>query len=111
MSEDSVTQKQLYDLISAVELRLGSKIDKISNDFHTFEAGRITQLIEDVAILKTKDQTSEKTFKSIDNDAEKRKDWMWGAMEKIIFIVLGALISLGILLLQNTHILNLTPVK
>jgi hypothetical protein len=43
-----------------------------------------------------------------EKQSERRKDWVWGAVEKIIFAVVGAGLILALIVLQNLHIVNLT---
>lgn len=46
-----------------------------------------------------------------ERNAEKRKDWMWGFAQNILYTVIGAVLFLAGLVLQNLHILNLSTPK
>src|SRR3990167_8867490 len=101
----SQQEKNRTEFIAEIkELRL--KIEAVSTAFHTFEAGRVTQLIQDVAILKTERDNLVKKDEGFDKDAEKRKEWIWGAFEKVLFIVVGLVMTVIGVVLSKLNILN-----
>lgn len=68
------------------------KIEVLEKGFERFE-NRISNL--------------EKHGGSEEKAAERRKDWMWGAGEKVIFALIGAVLILAGLVLSKLGIVNL----
>ncbi len=102
-----ITLKDLWDKQENMRTELLGEIKDLRQHFLTFEAGRVTALEKDVATLKAEKNALQEKDKDYDKEAEKRKDWIWGAIEKIIFAVIGAILILLGIVLQHLGILNL----
>lgn len=103
-----ITIKDLYDIIDKRFTRLEGNIEKYHDTFIRFEEGKLTQALQDIEkakgdieLLKTQNVRQDDVNT---RNAEKRKDWMWGAVEKIIFMLIIPLIGL---VLIKTGIINL----
>src|SRR5882724_2595298 len=99
--------KDLWDKMETIRTEVLGEVKDLRQHFKTFEAGRVTALEKDVATLKAEKVAIEKRDNGFDKESERRKDWMWGALEKIIFSVIGSILVLAGLILSKVGILNL----
>lgn len=110
--ENMSTETQHSEIMKALG-RLEGLYTGIVNQM-TYANGRVGKLeaefkvLEKVVGLNTNAIDNLKNHESNEEkSSERRKDWMWGAGEKMLFAILGALFILGSIVLQNLHILNL----
>ena len=104
---DEITLKDLWNKQETMRTEMLTEIKELRQHFMTFEAGRVSALEKNVAQLLAAKEALEKKDAGYDKDAEKRKDWMWGAFEKIMFAVIGAVFILLGSILSKLNILNL----
>lgn len=112
---NEITIKDLWDKMETMRIemkgeinRVEGKVDDTTKAFHTFEAGRVTQLIQDVAVLKTEKEALAKKDAGYDKEEEKRRDRAWSIVVKVGFAVIGAGLVLIGNVLSKLNILNLT---
>lgn len=80
-------------------------------EFVRFEEGKLTQALQDIE--KSKGDIAVLQQQNIRQDdvnvknSERRKDWVWGAAEKILFILIGFAFTIIGLVLTKLKILNL----
>lgn len=110
-----VTLKDIYEIVgqTKTELKLEianlkTEISNIDKSFKHFEEGKVSDLIQRTTrsegeLSRIKDELARKGVKE-ESSAEKRKDWVWGAIEKIIFMLIIPLIGL---VLIKTGIINI----
>lgn len=110
---DEITLEFVLNSINRRIDGLETSIKEYRGEFVRFEEGKLTQALQDIQkskgdILLLQQQNTRQDDINVKN-SERRKDWIWGAAEKIIFALLGVgFVLLGIIL-QNLHILNLKP--
>lgn len=104
---NEITIKDLYDIIDKRFTGLEGKVEKYHDSFIRFEEGKLTQALQDLEKAKGDILALQKVDGGLDRDKEKRKDWVWGAFEKIIFLILGGLIFFAREILTKLGILNL----
>ncbi len=97
---NEITIKDLYDIIDKRFTGLEAKVEKYHDSFVHFEEGKLTQALQDIEALKA-------DVKENKSASERRKDWIWGAAEKIIFAIIGALLFVAGLVLEKLGIINL----
>lgn len=78
MSQE-ITIKDIWDRIENIRTELGNKIDKVSNDFHNFEAGKLTQALQDIATLNAERDALKENNDRDGNSIEELKKFMWQA--------------------------------
>lgn len=93
---------KLEGLYSGILDRLTAQNGKVAKSEIKIEAMErlIESMLSRIVNLEKTDGTQEK-------ESEKRKDWIWGAVEKIVFAVIGASLFLAGLALQHAGIINL----
>lgn len=113
MSEE-IKIKDVYDLVGGLRTeflgrqdKTDEKIQRLDDRFTNFEEGKLSQVRQDMAGAQAKIKALEDQLKKDDGGKEKRKDWMWGAVEKILFTVIGTLLFLAGLVLTKLGIINL----
>ena len=111
---DELTFKDIYLAVenlrkdfSAGLLEVEKKVEKYHDSFVKFEEGKVSDLIQRVTILEKDREALVKVDTSQEKLAEKRKEWMWGAFEKILFILIGFIFTVIGLVLSKLGILNL----
>ena len=108
-----ITLKDIYDIVgqSKTELKsdilnLDNKVEKYHLIFRNFEEGRVNDLIK----LTEKHEAEIKELKGKimqdDKQEETTKERIWKVVEKVIWIILGAIVSLGGLVLKKLGIIN-----
>lgn len=101
---------ELKGLVSGINQRLDAQNGRVGKLEGKIELIEKQQASQEGRLLNIENQASSEDEKE-DKASERRKDWIWGALEKIIFAVIGVFLFLAGLVLQNLHILNLTPNK
>lgn len=112
---NEITLKDVYDAINVNNIAINKRIDgleinigKYHDSFIKFEEGKLTQALQDIETAKGQIKALQTQNLKQDDvnvmNAQKRKDWMWGALEKIIFMLIIPLIGL---ILVKTGIINL----
>lgn len=104
---DELTIKDLYDIIDKRFNKLELSVEKYHDAFMRFEEGKLTQALQDIKENQGKIALIQEQIKNDDNGKEKRKDWYWGAAEKIIFSIIGVILFICGLVLEHLGILNL----
>ena len=77
-----ITTKDVYELVNKAEERLTSKIERVYDAFLKLEEGKVTELLQDVARIKTE----QKPIRLI----------VYGMVGIVLATVLGALLYLVI---------------
>src|SRR3990167_8825752 len=103
---NEITLKDLYDIIDKRFTGLEIKVEKYHDAFVHFEEGKVSDLIQRVTILEKDKEALVKVDNTQEKAAEKRKDWIWGVFEKILFMIIGLLIFFSKEILTKLGILN-----
>lgn len=101
--EIGVLQGQISEGFKAI----GTRLDTINGRVGKMETNT-RDLERRVDILESKETEQIKKDDITTEGTERRKNWYWGVVEKLIFMIIIPLIGL---ILINLHIINLIPVK
>lgn len=102
-----ITLKDLYDIIDKRITSLETEVREYNRSFVKFEEGKVSDLIQRVTKLEGENERLKELNVKEDKKDDQIKIWMWGAVEKILFMVIGASLFLAREVLTRLHIFNL----